>query len=1060
MKTRNILIGCLALAACLLLTGSVAFGLSRIPPVSEQVPQNAAPLLVTLTDPEDGTSYTAYSALSVAAEAISARPLQALELWVDGTLQGTRSSLDPSATYMTARWDWVVPSPAIHSLLVRAVDTAGQIGLSNVVRIEGMEPRGHNLLYTPQQGDTLDSLAQNFGTTADQILASNPGLSPSDPLSVDQEIFVPIPPLPPLPPPPEVPSTPPTEPGGAAPASGGNAVSFWLDKNIFQQISPSGLPSAPALSSTVEGCGAKLVITDAASNESGFFVYRLDPGAAAFQRIATLGAQSSALPFAYLDSGIYGPLQYYVSAFNAAGESASTISSVKVADPACAPAAGLTLDQLVPAYPANLEHVYFYISVNDGEWTRLPADPDTFLDPAQGTPDLGQYLKSLGMPPQEELSLHGEAWGWSAGTLTFLGEFQKNLKGSAPVSPPVGLQGLVVPTDLKAAIPGTSLESTTELTINKFQELWFLWFRPGHTTQVLWQISTSPFPSNPAVTPPNLVLTGLAEYYPIWPQANDFRSRIIIDFVKVLPFNPMAISVVGTPTETAPSILQFGLAQPPFSLEDLLSTDGVTVNPSAGISFEPAASGEARTPSQAADYYVRVLPMKGNQPVGEPSNTVIVHYNPSAEALPTLGLPPIPPIPPEVIHYDLEITEFSPLKASLWNHVGCIVVTGYDEQQLSVWGQFVYDIKGSWSIGSLHCPDLYKGGSPQGWDGFVKSLKDAVDFVADLYQKLTDFVVDLVDMFNPICIQAKFVAEAVDAGQGTVKDVCHAVAKMTVEAAKAYVGLPPSLPNYDQLMNMGQDYLVDLAAKELEAKGIPCPQQCKDLMKQGLDASVQAVNQAKGSALCSEQAAHDQGFEPLCPPAGVLVKPDPLGSWQEPYLVLKVTRRPGSDDPTLPQPTNCAFGIHSPAENTSYVGSSYPGDYQGTPQPLSGELFKKAGGPIPILPGGQSVTIPLVLQQISAGYLTYPHPATGWWLPGHEKEVEEQYAKYGDWPAIDDWIYFYVGAKVKLTATGQCKLAGYDEYYSSVYAQDSGNYQPPGATMQGQEQTYGPLQAP
>lgn len=53
-------------------------------------------------------------------------------------------------------------------------------------------PTPQVVIYTVQQGDTLLSIAQEYGTTVEAIVEANPEIENPDVLQIDQEIRVPL----------------------------------------------------------------------------------------------------------------------------------------------------------------------------------------------------------------------------------------------------------------------------------------------------------------------------------------------------------------------------------------------------------------------------------------------------------------------------------------------------------------------------------------------------------------------------------------------------------------------------------------------------------------------------------------------------------------------------------------------------------------------------------------------------------------------------------------------------------------------------------------------------
>jgi hypothetical protein len=275
--------------------------------------------------------------------------------------------------------------------------------------------------------------------------------------------------------------------------------------------------------------------------------------------------------------------------------------------------------------------------------------------------------------------------------------------------------------------------------------------------------------------------------------------------------------------------------------------------------------------------------------------------------------------------------------------------------------------------------------------------------------------VDLAAKLNPLCAQAKLVTNPDD-----VDKVCKFVAKLAVEAGKAYLGLPPSLPNYDDLTNLGKDYVVKVASEQLESTGVPCPQECQDLIRKGIDLSLEQIKQNQNNASCFDaDKAHSKGIEPLCAPEGVVTKPDPKGQQIPGVVQVQVTRKPGITDADLPK--FCYFHVSASATNDTWIGHDFY--LQGPPgtsssktwtatEPLKGKLFEIDWVKIPKLAPGESATIPLAFQPLNINAPNMPY-LPGWWLPGHR----EMWWKTGASPDHDDWLILYSGAKATIKTT-------------------------------------------
>jgi hypothetical protein len=391
MKGRLLRIGIPVVG--ILLAALIGFGIYSIPPVEKALPPDAVDLIVSLTKPSYGSTVPLGTITTVAATAIGGRPIAALELWVDGVNLETKTAPAPSSIrQFTTFWAWVPARAGAHTLMVRAVDSDGRIAGSNLVRvIAGEEPPG----------------------TAISETAPTPAVIP--PFS-----------------------------GGSAGAAGSppSKFSFWLKDNILARFSTIKAPAAPGLSIQTSGCGVTLHITDSAKDLDGFFVYRLDASGSDFRRVTTLGPASGG-SIEYIDSGLSGHVEYFVSAFSTAGETPSNLAAADLEDSACQTpgGSGLIIQKADLTVTVPVEKLYCYYAFGDVPWARLPASANEFILPKNGVFDLASAFGML--PPNPgagDVGLALSCWGWEGGTLLDLGTASRTLS-PADTKGPFELKG-------------------------------------------------------------------------------------------------------------------------------------------------------------------------------------------------------------------------------------------------------------------------------------------------------------------------------------------------------------------------------------------------------------------------------------------------------------------------------------------------------------------------------------------------------------------------------------------------------------------------------------------
>jgi len=402
------------------LGAGVGYLLLTLPDVSDQLPPDLGPILVTLSQPLNGSEAVLGVAIPVEAVAVGEAPVQSFELWVNGALVESQPGGGQPAS---ALWAWAPAEAREYTLSVRALDASGASAYSNLVRVRGVPASATSASYPVQPGQTLIQVAEETGLPADQVAAANPGIDPNAPLPGDQPINIPAQPPQGGEPPPsgggQPPPPPPEGPLGEPPKEPNNLI-FWINMNLFGALTP---PAAPIVAVQAEGCGARLSIGDNSNNETGFFIYRAGPGDSGMTRIATLGAHSGAGGFEYVDGGLQGALYlYYVAAFNAAGETPGNLGFVELGTACGGQVLDLSELTLAPVIP--VDKAYCYVSQDNILWTRIPAVQDAFLPGVNGVFHMEDYLQNLGSSQMLAMS----CWGWQGGELMNLGNGETTLQ--------------------------------------------------------------------------------------------------------------------------------------------------------------------------------------------------------------------------------------------------------------------------------------------------------------------------------------------------------------------------------------------------------------------------------------------------------------------------------------------------------------------------------------------------------------------------------------------------------------------------------------------------------
>jgi hypothetical protein len=973
-RNPTLRLGRLLLLAVLLL----ACGLPNTTASSPSSPQFTDHIIVSLTEPPDGESYPISAGLSVRGQAISDGSIARMELWVDGELYETYTAPEPDLGLLVHYWDWSPRTLGTHTLMVRAYNDQDGSAFSNVLHIQGVEDPGFRLIVVTQLGDTLAGIAAKYGVSVDDIRAWNPSLPEADSFLPGTEIFIRV-----------------GAPATSSVPSITARVLMRLNQGSPAQTISDAL-TAPTLSVSGVGCTASLTINDLSHNEKGFNLYRLNPGAMGFSKLASLPAHEAGDAFKYEDADLFGSYQYYVTGYDDTGESASNLVNLTITDTSCA-GKPTTVDHL-GFLTVGVDEFYLYVSVNNGAWRRFPADEFTYLKKSDNI-DFGQAAKALAPNVAGDISMKGEVWGMANGSATLLGMFDKSFKGNqAPAS-----------FDASAVYPSltTKLEVRGVYDVSKGGYPWLVEKGTGYTHETfrfgtdvnaaygIWQVSSVPFGPDVSFNPACLLLAGKANGSgsPAAPyQFNiDFESlKPKIESVKLSPFEN---SLDQTPVFSSPfSPAKYDASPQQAVTQPNWGAGAFGLGGQSVVSFDPCAQNMSA--AGVITYYVRLIPMANGQAVGKASNTVIITHDPKGQIKIEI---PVVPLPTD-IYYDVKILNFTGVHVPDLDYEFCVVVV---ENKSS---------NPAWSMlkpGDVLCPETDQGGNKSFLEELGDLVESAFDFISDVYEKLSDWAVELVEQLNPLCIQAKMASSAIKVGEKEVKDACHYIAVVAVTAAKTYAGLPPSIPNFEQLKEMGKDNLVELAAQELENSGVPCPEACKDVIRKGIDASLEHMEKSMSNSSCTSEV-EEHGYKKLCLPKEIITKPDPRSQPAPAVLEVQVTRRPNTSGPDFPEPVSCNVTVGAYAKNDSHVGQQYgwSTDFNWTGVPIEGKALDGAAA-FPALQPGESTTFPVILS---------PYP---FWLPGHQQFIQKGWKP----EHFDDWHLLYQGAMATIKAGGTCKFA-------------------------------------
>ena len=986
-------IGCLGLVLVVVgtLIGGLIFTTTQIPDVPSQLADSLPRTIISINKPSNNSHWYLPAPITIAADVVSSTTNGSLELWVDDALVESRNAASGSAV-----WHWTIKTEGMHVLVVRARDTQGRLTTSNAVRVVGTRnPNpGFVTVYSAKTGDTVASIAANSKIAPQKILDLNPKLDLNSPLPNTSPVKIPISP-------PALPSSALSSDSNNSPLTNLqtqlpsftpiNSVTFWIGKFFNQTV-----PDAPGLMLQTSQCTISALITDNSNNEDGFNLYRLDPNSQTYKRIATFSANSNTtLPIKYDDSNLFGTFSYYVSSFNALGETPGKIFNATITTPSCQtpfwigqltlyPNTSLPLIPFQPNLVAKYDKAYFYLEINNQPWGRVPQDPNQFLALKDGILNIDEQIQARIPPPvQGDATLNIDAWGWQNGKLVHIGKFTRKMSASKNIDLVNPKLEICSDSAAQSQPNCNNLYQTKHTQFTDWTTVSFRWSAPPETYGI-YQVWSFPLPetNDCPVNVPGIVTSGL-----IGEQSGSNTFKI--DFSKWKPTSGFAIRVIA-------------------------------------------------------------LNHQGKQ-ICEQSNTVTIGFIP----------PPPPPSAPAVMPdpYDIHIASIDPIQFPDPQWAYCVTITKNDyyqsvpntsERVAQLYQDMVVQgvdpniayLRAPWiplPVGSRVCPNSYQPPADPCEDTFSLSCAwatfkatgeqfiTAINNASQGYQSAKTWLVENVASIIPGCDNS----------------TCKQVLSASLNAGLAALGVPPSLPNFDQIKQKGQVYIAEQMLEEL---GVSCTNpsdpcnslvqlghdEAKKLIIQGLDVMFEQLAASQSNSSCtSVEESHARGYEQLCFPyedaAYIATVPVSESVGQPAMITLNIMRKTSVPDSALPSAFSCSFKIESSAKNGSWVGQPVllGGTVPWTGKELTDEqadqagLFKSVEGKIPRNLAGSQLTLPLMLMPNSATYYAGGNPYAGYWISEHWNfNYYDCQSQCYNTP--DDWMLLYRGADAKFTVTESC----------------------------------------
>jgi len=311
-------------------------------------------------------------------------------------------------------------------------------------------------------------------------------------------------------------------------------------------------------------------------------------------------------------------------------------------------------------------------------------------------------------------------------------------------------------------------------------------------TKVLYQVSMFPFPSgfNNWQSPPGILKTGTIEK---WSGTGE-QPIFTIDLSTILSGSGLTLSKTLKPFQQKNNL---SLKQPQTLQKSSLkkATDLRPSKPKLLQStLKPGFTVATDTP-RAFSVYVRIITLNSNNNlVAAPSESAIMHLSTPGDSQFTWYGDPNP----------------NPERVEL--HAPEIRILSYEHYQpyLSDWSRNFIVTKDMPVFGYSKGDKIFiprDDGSQSGWEAVTKAIGDLASFVADCVNRISD-------AYNSL--KQKALNLAISLAKNTVGcgTTCQNTFSFGLNYGLVVMGMPPSLPNFDEMMSMGKDYLVAKIAAE------------------------------------------------------------------------------------------------------------------------------------------------------------------------------------------------------------------------------------------------------
>jgi hypothetical protein len=334
-------------------------------------------------------------------------------------------------------------------------------------------------------------------------------------------------------------------------------------------------------------------------------------------------------------------------------------------------------------------------------------------------------------------------------------------------------------------------------------------------------------------------------------------------------------------------------------------------------------------------FYIRIVPLDANKnPLGKISNDITLKEN-------FYEWKPAPQQHYLNSDYTITAVKYVPVHQPDPNFANCAIVTGYNGQPTD---PFAKSFIAAFPVGTVLCPQPPKDKAwyEKAFDGVTGFVQKTIDGAANFYNETKGYLKKKFKEFNCNANGTINVVNPVTKLQEVAgPEVCEAISGAAFDYGMTAVGLPPSLPNTDDLALMAEGQIVEVACDKIEKEtGLPVPDDVRAKLQKEFHDNVVAQ---------SNKGTVNAGF--------LQVKPHPQGQFRPAYLEIEVTRTGN----TASEKGLVGFSVSD--VTTRSIDAWSPVKKQNLPVDLKGNLFVDAYTSVPFLEKlGDKTTVYIVLK--------------------------------------------------------------------------------------------------